>query len=545
LPAGASPEFADELRTLLRKRLLILSLLFSGAFGFYVTLSLLKSSRGITTVDYWVYQGLSWLVAAVSTVLAAVLWRRPLVSLGRLRALEIGVVGLALTATSWNLSRDLFVRDTLAYLRRLAGTDEEYRHLLWYLACAWSLSYVLGIVGYAALIPCTWRRCAVVVGVTALTPVTLSLVAGLSAAAPSMVLLYVVLPMTVFLAVAVAIAIYGTHRIEILRREAFESRKLGQYQLKQRLGAGGMGEVYLAEHLLLKQPCAVKLIRPERAGDSAVLRRFEREVQATARLRHWNTVQIFDYGHAADGTFYYVMEYLPGPTLEQLVKQHGPLPPARAVHLLRQACLALREAHAIGLVHRDVKPANIMICERGGVHDVVKVLDFGLVKAVGLDGADDKLTQQGTIAGTPAYMSPEQASGNDHLDARSDIYSLGAVAYFLLTGQPPFRRDRAIQLLVAHIHEPVRPLTELRPDVPADLQGVVLRCLEKGPARRFPDVTRLHEALTSCACTGQWTEGLAAEWWQTHGAQAGVSEGTAPFLLPATSLAARGVNNPG
>src|SRR5262249_57972820 len=170
------------------------------------------------------------------------------------------------------------------------------------------------------------------------------------------------------------------------------------------LGGGGMGEVYLAEHRLLKQPCALKLIRAERAGDSAVLRRFEREVQATARLKHWNTVQIFDYGRVADGTFYYVMEYVPGPTLEELVQRHGPLPAARAVHLLQQVCAALREAHAAGLVHRDIKPANVMVCERGGIHDVVKLVDFGLVKAVGVGGPGDRLTREGAIAGTPAYM---------------------------------------------------------------------------------------------------------------------------------------------
>src|SRR5262249_33762862 len=154
-----------------------------------------------------------------------------------------------------------------------------------------------------------------------------------------------------------------------------------------------------------------KLIRPERAGDSVHLRRFEREVQATARLRHWNTVRIYDYGHAADGTFYYVMEHLTGLTLQELVGRHGPLPPGRAVFLLRQVCAALREAHAAGLVHRDIKPANVMACELGGAHDVAKLLDFGLVKAVGLDGRDERLTQEGTIAGTPAYLAPEQASG--------------------------------------------------------------------------------------------------------------------------------------
>ena len=186
-----------------------------------------------------------------------------------------------------------------------------------------------------------------------------------------------------------------------------------------------MGEVYLAEHVLLRRPCALKLIRPERAGDPKNLRRFEREVQATATLTHPNTVQVYDYGHTDDGTFYYVMEYLPGLTLEELVKRHGPLPPARAIHFLRQVCGALEEAHAVGLIHRDIKPGNVIVCERGGVHDVAKLLDFGLVLSPVSEADGEKLTQDGAIAGTPAYMSPEQAGGQDDVDARSDIYSLG------------------------------------------------------------------------------------------------------------------------
>src|SRR5205085_4446481 len=206
-------------------------------------------------------------------------------------------------------------------------------------------------------------------------------------------------------------------------------------------------------HQLLRRPCAVKLIRPEHAGNVANLERFEREVQIMATLTHWNTVEIYDYGHAEDGTFYYVMEYLPGLSLEQLVLQHGPLPPERVVHLLKQVCGALREAHAIGLIHRDVKPSNILICERGGLHDVAKLLDFGLVLAPGVsaDGAD--LTQEGSIAGTPAYMSPEQAGGQENLDLRSDVYSLGAVAYFLLTGHPPFAGRSPVKVVAAHLYE--------------------------------------------------------------------------------------------
>jgi len=310
--------------------------------------------------------------------------------------------------------------------------------------------------------------------------------------------------------------VYGAYRVEILRQKAIEARKLGQYLLKQRLGAGGMGEVHLAEHVLLRRPCAIKLIRPERAGDPTNLLRFEREVQTTATLTHPNTVQIFDYGHADDGTFYYVMEYLAGLTLEQLVRQHGPLPEARAVHFLRQLCGALREAHAVGLIHRDIKPGNVMVCERGGVHDVAKLLDFGLVLPQGVGQDGERLTQEGAIAGTPAYVSPEQAGGRQDLNAPSDIYSVGCLAYFLLTGQPPFAGRPAVRMLAAHMYEPPTPLTSRRPEVTEELQAVVLRCLAKEPGERFASAPDLETALAACPMAGRWTDQAAAAWWRAN-----------------------------
>jgi len=210
------------------------------------------------------------------------------------------------------------------------------------------------------------------------------------------------------------------------------------------------------------------------------------------------------------------MEYLPGLSLEELVARHGPLPPERAVHLLRQVCAALQEAHAAGLIHRDIKPGNVLVCRRGGQHDVAKLLDFGLVRGHGLDGDGQKLTQQGAIAGTPAYMSPEQAAGKEAVDARSDLYSLGAVAYFLLTGQPPFVRGTAVQTLAAHLGEAVVAPDRHRADVPADLQAAILRCLEKEPARRFPSAGDLDEALTRCRDANSWTRERAADWWRAR-----------------------------
>ena len=249
-------------------------------------------------------------------------------------------------------------------------------------------------------------------------------------------------------------ATIGAHTIGRLRREAFEARQLGQYRLGRPLGRGGMGEVYLAEHQLLKRPCAIKLIRPDKAGDPTVMARFEREVRSSAKLSHWNNIDIFDYGRTEDGTFYYVMEYLPGLSLFDLVTRHGPLPAGRVIYLLRQTCDALGEAHAMGLIHRDIKPANIFAAQRGRHYDVAKLLDFGLAKPVAtLDEESEQLTQAGSITGSPLYLSPEQAMGEVEPDARSDLYSLGAVGYFMLTGRPPFTYDKPMRLLIAHARE--------------------------------------------------------------------------------------------
>jgi serine/threonine-protein kinase len=319
------------------------------------------------------------------------------------------------------------------------------------------------------------------------------------------------------LVVAAAIGALGVKTIGALRAEAFEARQLGQYRLKRLLGAGGMGEVFLAEHQLLKRPCAIKLIRPEKAGDPQALARFEREVQAAARLSHWNSIEIFDYGRTAEGVFYYVMEYLPGLNLHELVEQYGPLSPARAIHFLRQTCRALHEAHAMGLLHRDIKPGNIFAAQRGGVYDVAKLLDFGLVKTIAQRGPSLDLTQEGAVTGSPLYMAPEQAT-HDSIDVRSDIYALGCVAYFLLTGRPPFIDDKAVRVLLAHVNDRPTPPSELRDEIPADLEQVVLKCLAKSPEERYSSAAELEAALAACAASDQWTDAEAAHWWRSHDA---------------------------
>src|SRR5262249_37362604 len=264
-----------------------------------------------------------------------------------------------------------------------------------------------------------------------------------------------------------------------------------------------------------KRPCAVKFIRPDLAASPATAARFAREVQAVTGLTHVNTVRVYDYGRADDGSFYYVMEYLDGPTLEELVQKNEPLPPGRVVYLLRQVCGALAEAHAAGLVHRDLKPGNVIIAALGGQRDVAKLLDFGLVQDLSAD-ADGRLTQAGTVLGTPAYMSPEQAAGESAVDARGDLYSLGAVMFFALTGRPPFLGKFLGQLPAPHRSAPPPLLTGLRPGVPAGVAAVVARCLAKDPADRFQLAADLDRALGACGCAADWSAERAAEWWQNR-----------------------------
>ena len=310
--------------------------------------------------------------------------------------------------------------------------------------------------------------------------------------------------------VAAVAAVFGARR-----REGMDARQLGQYRLIAPLGAGGMGEVYLAEHRMLERRCAIKLIHPEHAGDPQVMARFEREVRMTARLSHWNTVEIFDYGRTDDGTLFYVMEYLPGLSLEDLLERHGPLPAERVIHLMRQACRGLHEAHSIGLIHRDIKPGNLFAAYRGGQYDVVKLLDFGLVKSAA-EVRCARLTREGAISGTPLFMSPEQARGQGQVDAGSDIYSLGAVAYTLLTGRPPFVRASALDVMIAHARDEVVPPSQLQGDVPADLEEVILRCLAKKREERFEDTEGLEQALAECAAADLWTQLDAARWWEEN-----------------------------
>ena len=322
---------------------------------------------------------------------------------------------------------------------------------------------------------------------------------------------------------ATTIATLASHTIFGLRREVQQARVLGQYTLETKIGGGGMGDVWRASHALLRRPTAIKLLPAGRLDEKAIAR-FEREVQLTASLSHPNTVAIYDYGRTRDGVFYYAMELLEGTDLEQLVKAHGAQPAERVVHLLLQICGALAEAHDLGLVHRDIKPANVLLCPRKNEHEFAKLLDFGLVKTIDA-GSDAALTGVNTLAGTPLYMSPEAIQSPDAVDARSDLYALGALAWFLLVGHPPFEANSIIEVCGQHLHaQPRRPSVALRASVPSDLEDVVLACLEKRPEDRPADARELRRQLEACELDRRWTSERAIEWWRSHASPAPASE---------------------
>jgi len=338
----------------------------------------------------------------------------------------------------------------------------------------------------------------------------------------------------VTLATVVSRVLYG------LRRQVAEASELGQYLLEERIGGGGMGEVWRARHRLLIRPAAIKLIGRRALGAMAddpelLARRFEREARATAALTSPHTVQLYDFGVAEDGRLYYVMELLDGLDLETLVRQHGPLPAERVVHLLRQVCSALQDAHANGLVHRDIKPANIVVSRAGTTFDFVKVLDFGLVKldSPGPAGADAvKLSTEGAWSGTPGYMAPEVVLGTAAADHRVDLYALGCVAYWLLTGRMVFEGENAIQVMIQHVQaQPKRPSLRTDRPIPAALEDLVMECLEKEPVRRPASAEVVRDRLDGVPGASAWSAERAEQWWAMHRPQAQDARPVADVLL--------------
>ncbi len=472
---GNTAELASETRELLHRRLFAASLVLALGFGVFLARDICfpRVPQGLISLHVGVF-----LLLIVNLLALSGRWQP---SMRQLRVLELATFGTiaAFFVASQSLGLQARINQdqlTAADLRVLFKTS--------------IIGTLLVIFTYGIFIPNTWKRAACVIVPMALVPLVAPLFLGLTSATFRTVSEEARTPEkltenALFLVLGAVTAIFGTHTINTFRTEAFRARRLNQYHLTKKLGAGGMGEVYLAEHQLLKRPCAIKLIRPSLSQKPRVLARFELEVRATARLSHWNTVEVYDYGRTEDGTFYYVMEYLPGLSLQELVDRHGPLPPARVIYLLRPACDALREAHEAGLIHRDLKPPNIFAAYRGARYDVAKLLDFGLVKPT-KDEESPVLTREGMVTGSPLYMAPEQVTRTYAPDARTDIYAMGGIAYFLLTGRPPFASSDSMAVMVAHARDPVVPPSQYRADVPADLEKVVLRCLEKNPKRSIP-----------------------------------------------------------
>jgi serine/threonine-protein kinase len=320
-----------------------------------------------------------------------------------------------------------------------------------------------------------------------------------------------------------AVAAYAVarmvHRFNVRLRHA---REIGSYELIELIGEGGMGEVWRARHRLLARPAAIKLIRADVLGSNirsrdAIIKRFEREAQDTATLGSTHTIDVYDFGVTEEGDFYYVMELLRGITLERYVQDFGPIEPARLVYLLRQVCHSLSEAHSRGIIHRDIKPANIFVCRLGPDDDFVKVLDFGLVKHFETPMPGTMLTLEGVTAGTPAYMAPEIALGKSDIDGRSDLYSLGCVAYYMLTGQPVFSGDTPVATVLAHVqNQPVPPSSRSEFEVPAALERVILECLAKDAADRPATATELDRRLAATVDPDGWTQQNAHTWWELH-----------------------------
>ena len=510
---GSSTELADETRDLLHRRLRAASLMLALGFGIF----LLRDLYFPKILQDLIYlHGLVFLLLVVNVLALSGRWTP---SMRQLRLLELATFGIVAGFFVASQSLGLHAR-----VQKDLLTAAELRVLF--------KNSIIGTLilmfTYGIFIPNNWRRATLVIVPMALAPLVAPLLLGLTS--PSFLsvseearTLDKITENSLFLVLGAVTAVFGTHTINTFRKEEFRARRLNQYHLTKKLGAGGMGEVYLAEHQLLKRPCAVKLIRPSLSQKPRVLARFELEVRATARLSHWNTVEVFDYGRTEDGTFYYVMEYLPGLSLQELVDRHGPLPPGRIIYLLCQACDALREAHQAGLIHRDLKPPNIFSAYRGARYDVAKLLDFGLVKPIKEEDSP-VVTREGTVTGSPLYMAPEQIMRTHAADRRTDIYAMGAIAYFLLTGRPPFLGSDSMAVMVAHARDPVVPPSRLRDDVPGDLEKVVLRCLEKKPEDRYQDAEGLACALAACADAGSWSPMQAEAWWQEHEPRALVRE---------------------
>ncbi len=382
------------------------------------------------------------------------------------------------------------------------------------MAAVWQRSQVhfLLLMAVYALVLNPWWRAALVLIPTAMVPLGLGLFINADG----------LIDATILMLLAAAFATSGVALAGLFYGGMVRKTEETQYELIERLGGGGMGEVWLVRHKMLARPSALKLIKREllqgKSGDEIdrAMRQFEREAMATAALRSPHTVEIYDFGIAGDGTFYYVMEYLEGFDLDDLIREHGPLSAQRVVYLLQQVCDSLAEAHGQSFIHRDIKPSNLHVGPIGLSYDFLKVLDFGLVKPSPSSDSVE-LSDEGSFTGTPAFAPPEMLVGKSPVDARSDIYALGCVAYWLLTGLLVFDEETALRMAIAHASSvPEPPSVRSEVDVPEELERIVMKCLAKDPADRFQSAMELNEALAACPVGIEWDHPRAERWWRSH-----------------------------
>jgi len=517
----SDPQMTEEERAYLQDRIGLLgkSMLAVSVVGLFIHLASLLTER---TADTWVF------LIFLNPMIGAALWRA--CQRGAYRVRTLRAMSFAALFVSMLFSSVLGRLMLPSVLRDIAGGGAQTEtSVLGLVATFMSMSILLGgvlmVALRAAIVPSSRARTIVV---TILIGVPVVVVTSLGAPpfespTPFMDSLG---PEQVGSTLATGVIWWGlatfvcaliTTIVHGLRREVREARRLGQYTLGRKLGEGGMGVVYQATHALLRRDTAIKLLSPEKAGE-ANLKRFEQEVQLTARLTHPNTITVFDYGHTPDGLFYYAMELLQGANLDEIVAVDGAMSTGRALDVLTALLGALEEAHGIGLIHRDIKPGNVLLCAQGGKPDVTKLVDFGLVKEVARDEASD-LTNPNVLMGTPLYIAPEAVTSPETVGNRSDLYAVGAVGYFLLTGHHVFEAPTLMEVVGHHLHTtPTTPSEKKGVPVPDDVETLILACLAKSPEDRPQSARTLRTQLMQCADFGTWTEAEARAWWDTHAA---------------------------
>lgn len=502
-PASTGGSFERDLLVLLRQRARLVFTIGLGISGFVFLLKVFI--LGVTPeVDSFLapYYRFGWLAHPAIFFGAIVLlqtWRGA--SVRQYQALVLAVsllqVFLALTSTAFYTPNDpLLIAVALTLFIPAA-------------LIPWPMRYqvMLGVAAVAAFLIGKWLSFQFVPALDAYW----------AARGGRMVLVNHMVEGTFGTLVLAIVSIIVCRTLYTLRKTAYKAKRLGNYLVLEELGQGGMGTVYLAQHSLLCRPTAVKVMKRENQNPTA-LARFEREVRLSATLTHPNTITIYDFGRTEAADFYYAMEYLEGLDLQELVERFGPVPASRTAYILAQVAGSLAEAHSRDIVHRDIKPSNIFLTRRGGMYDFVKVLDFGLAKRIETDPDSVALTQSGVVFGTPLYIAPETVYGPDQVDGRADIYNLGGVAYWMLTGRPPFNSGRSVEVLIDHVKTiPKRPSEISELEIPPELEAIIMRCLEKKPEDRFDSAEELEQELQALSFGPVWDRAKAREWWSLHG----------------------------